>query len=439
MAPRREDRLSREKKADQRTAFQRDRDRVLYAGAFRRLVGVTQVVSPGEGEIYHNRLTHSLKVAQVARRIAEMFLDRPRGAAHAEEWGGIDPDVVETAALAHDLGHPPFGHIAEEELNHLVSDVVGVDGYEGNPQSFRIITRLAARRADARNGLDLTRATLDATLKYPKFAAQGVKKYGAYRDDQDAFQFARELHPPGHPYASIEAQIMDWADDITYSIHDTEDFYRAGHIPLHLLTVSKTERSRFVAKAIERRKRIEKPFTQSVAELEDVFKQFCVQLPTREQYTGTRTQRGHLAEFTAKLVSNFVQNTKLRRSPDEGGNGLERPDDHLTLVALLKELTWCYVIENPALASHQFGQRTIIRTLFKTYYEAARQRDWVLFPPQFREEAEEVLEAQGDISPPRCARLVADTISSMSDQQALRMYQRLTGSSQGSVLDPIVT
>jgi dGTPase len=137
MAPNREDRQSGEKQPDQRSASQRDRDRILYAGALRRLVGVTQVVSPGEGEVFHNRLTHTLKVAQVARRLAEMFLNRRREAKYAPEWGGINPDVAEAAALAHDLGHPPFGHVAEDELIRLVSPVVGADGYEGNAQSFQ--------------------------------------------------------------------------------------------------------------------------------------------------------------------------------------------------------------------------------------------------------------------------------------------------------------
>jgi dGTPase len=438
MAPKREDRLSGEKRPDQRSPFQRDRDRILYAGALRRLVGVTQVVSPGEGEIFHNRLTHTLKVAQVARRLAEMFLGRRREGGYTREWG-IEPDAVEAAALAHDLGHPPFGHVAEDELKRLLSPITGADGYEGNAQSFRTITRLAVRRADSRHGLDLARATLDATLKYPRLAAEGVPKYGAFRDDQEAFQFARALHQADDTSPSIEAQIMDWADDITYSIHDTEDFYRAGLIPLHLLRASATERGRFLDRAIQRREKEGKPFVQQRPELDEIFRSFCDWLPTREPYTGTRSQRGNLAEFAAKTVSDYVQGTKLLRPPGGNGKGLEIPADFRTQVALLKELTWCYVIDNPALAGHQYGQRKIIRTLFEIFSEAASERNWVLFPPQFREEAEDVLRTEGDIPPARCARLVADTIAAMTDQQALRLHQRLTGQSQGSVLDPIVS
>src|SRR5262245_59319850 len=192
MPPSRSDRMSGPGPLpDQRDPFQLDRDRVLYSTAFRRLAGVTQVVSPSEGEVFHNRLTHTLKVAQIARRLAEMFLERDRKARTklADEWGGIEPEVVEAAALAHDLGHPPFGHVAEEELGHLVAAIVHsektskdskakatppteedlkkCEGYEGNAQSFRILTALSVRRPGATCGLDLTRATLHATLKYP--------------------------------------------------------------------------------------------------------------------------------------------------------------------------------------------------------------------------------------------------------------------------------
>jgi dGTPase len=439
MPPRREDRHSGEQpQGDQRSLFQRDRDRILYASAFRRLVGVTQVVSPSEGEVFHNRLTHTLKVAQVARRIAEMFLARKSDARNVRKWGEINPDVVEAAALAHDLGHPPFGHIAEDELNHLVVPLAGVDGYEGNAQSFRIVTRLAVRRANTLHALDLTRATLDATLKYPCLPRVGVKKFGAYRDDQEAFVFARELHPSPDDAPCIEAQIMDWADDITYSVHDTEDFYRAGLIPLELLAVSEDERRRFIAGAIHRRQDTADPFSETAESLEDLLVRFLDWAPW-EKYSGTRSQRGYLSQLVSKTVSDYVQNTRLRKSPDDHGSGLDIPPEFVTQVTLLKELTWYYVIDNPSLAGHQFGQRKVIRTLFEIFMDAARRGDWVIFPPQFREEAEDVLHEQGDITPARSARLVADTIASLTDQQALRLHQLLTGQSQGSVLDPIVS
>jgi dGTPase len=131
---------------DQRTETQRDRDRLLYCSAFRRLAEVTQVVSAAEGHVFHNRLTHTLKVAQIARRLSEHLASRQEGVAKA--IGGPDADAAETAALAHDLGHPPFGHVAEKELDSLVKSNFP-DGFEGNPQSFRIVTKLAVRKTDS--------------------------------------------------------------------------------------------------------------------------------------------------------------------------------------------------------------------------------------------------------------------------------------------------
>ena len=152
------------KPGDRRKSFQIDRDRILYSSAFRRLAQVTQVVTAQEGHVFHNRLTHSLKVAQVARRLTESLVTQQPEI--AEKLGGIEPDVVEAAALAHDLGHPPFGHIAEEELDECAVRHDLKDGFEGNAQSFRILTKLAIHRIDY-CGLNLTRATLNGVLKYP--------------------------------------------------------------------------------------------------------------------------------------------------------------------------------------------------------------------------------------------------------------------------------
>src|ERR1700722_5092020 len=152
-----------EDSGDQRQPGQRDRDRILYTTSFRRMAGVTQVATPIEGHIFHNRMTHTLEVAQFARRLAEKLIDGQR--TEAERRGGIDPEVVEAAAFAHDLGHPPFGHIAELELDELGRKHGAVDGFEGNAQSFRILTKVAAHRSRYK-GLNLTRATLNAVLKY---------------------------------------------------------------------------------------------------------------------------------------------------------------------------------------------------------------------------------------------------------------------------------
>lgn len=213
---------------DKRTRPQRDRDRILHSEALRRLANVTQVVDPNEGHIFHNRLTHSLKVAQVAQRLTEKLIAEQSQLARDF---CLDVHVVESAALAHDLGHPPFGHIAETELDRLVKEKGLADGYEGNPQSFRILTKLESRGED-HIGLDLTRATLNGVLKYPRLRAEsgdGHKKWGAYRTEEAIFRWVREWDFDN--VRSIEAELMDLADDIAFSVHDVEDFYRAGLIP----------------------------------------------------------------------------------------------------------------------------------------------------------------------------------------------------------------
>ena len=224
--------------SDLRTPAQIDRDRILYSPHFARLAEVTQVRSTTGEFLVHNRLTHSLKVAQVARRIAEVLQKKQPDLAKSLE---LDPDVAESVGLAHDLGHPPFGHIAEEKLNRLVSAGQGAEGYEGNAQSFRIVTALSISDSAPEDqefvpGLNLTRATLNALLKYPwRYGdnPQKLNKWGSYETEQDVFAWTRTGSQTR--IRCVEAEIMDWADDITYAIHDMVDFYCAGLIPLHLL------------------------------------------------------------------------------------------------------------------------------------------------------------------------------------------------------------
>ncbi len=298
---------------DHRGPFQIDRDRILYSMPFRRLAGVTQVVSPGEGEIFHNRLTHSIKVAQIARRMAENLGARYPEVAAA--WGGLDPEVAEAAALGHDLGHPPFGHAAEEELDGLIVAELASspgeaghareqscgEGYEGNAQSFRVVTELAVRRPESTHGLDLTRATLNALLKYPWQWEPGLgtpKKYGAYGCDGAAFAFAREgtrrVGECPNRVRSLEAQIMDWADDVAYSVHDTEDFYRAGLIPLDRLAGTVLERDRFWESA---KVRAASAGIKVDRDFQLIFTGLFNRIRVREPYSGTPEQQQLLYDF----------------------------------------------------------------------------------------------------------------------------------------------
>lgn len=234
-----------DKKPDRRTRAQRDVDRILFSTAFRRLGGVTQVVLAGEdGHLFHNRLTHSVKVAQLGRRIAEVLAKRIEKAEPSRrtelvelvrKGGGLDPEVVYAACLAHDLGHPPFGHMGESQLHRSCLAHGLPEGFEGNAQSFRIATRLAI--SEPGNGLNLTRATLNAVSKYPwRSDDTGAgKKFGCYEDDKDFLEFARRPMNLRPHTRTLEAEIMDWADDIAYSVHDVEEFFRAGLIPLDRL------------------------------------------------------------------------------------------------------------------------------------------------------------------------------------------------------------
>ena len=237
--------------SDHRTHYETDYDRILYSSSYRRLASVSQVTLASEGQLIHNRQLHSHKVSRLAGQLARLVQDLSDGAGLQElidQFGGLDESSTAAGALAHDIGHPPFGHIGERTLSRLVTGTSATfpcsDGYEGNAQAFRIAVRLACLRQHADSGLNLTFATLNAMQKYPwtrsaqVLATQddgtGHEKYGTYDEDAGFLETARGYLDIGRRRA-LEAQIVDIADDITYAVHDLEDFFRAGRIPLTAL------------------------------------------------------------------------------------------------------------------------------------------------------------------------------------------------------------
>lgn len=424
-----------DKPGDRRKSYQIDRDRILYSSAFRRLAQVTQVVTAQEGHVFHNRLTHSLKVAQVARRLAEKLLGEQPDI--AEKVGGVDPDVVEAAALAHDLGHPPFGHTAEEELDECANSHGLTDGFEGNAQSFRILTRLAIHRVEY-YGLNLTRATLNAVLKYPWLRHRDEKskkwrKYSVYDLDREAFYFARAR---GDESQTVEASIMDFADDITYSVHDLEDFYLAGLIPLELLATDRDEFARFSSEWL--RERPEDTTAQIVRAERHRFQNFLdATYNLKGQYRpGSFEQKAQIKRISSQLIQTYLNSIAL--SEEYGDRGfLQYNRAREEELKFLQRIVWSYVISNPRLATQRYGQKKIIRTLFEIYLEAIERADLSFIPARFVREYQELLEREvkGEDVRPEKTRMAVDIVAGLSEAEAVLKYRRLTGISQGSFLE----
>jgi dGTPase len=424
-------------KGEYRNAFERDRDRLLYSSAFRRLAGVTQVAAVSEKRLLHNRLTHSLKVGQIGRRIAQRLLHPEFGKPQIfKEIVQLSPDVVEAAGLAHDLGHPPFGHIAEGALEKNTNDVCG--GFEGNAQSFRIVTKLAVRRQHPL-GLDLTRATLNSILKYPQFRADRQKasagvawtdrsrgsKWGAYDSDAADFQFARE--GALEYIRSTESILMDWADDVSFATHDIDDYFRAGLIPLHDLQRNATY---FITHATARLTKKHNGF--DAKEFHKAFEQICKN-SIAGPYTGTREDRQALHDFISVKISDFI--SAVEDIPTPPYVRISKRSQYE--VEVLKELTWYHVIENSALATLQEGQTKLINQLYNILYEWLQaDAKSPRIPLSLREmylSIEDDVEMSGKSAEYVLARTVSDYICSLTEDQALDMYERMSGVSRSSI------
>ncbi|HEX8067334.1 MAG TPA: dNTP triphosphohydrolase [Thermoleophilaceae bacterium] len=408
-----------------RSEAQRDRDRILYSSALLRLGQVTQVAAPEVGHSFHSRLTHSLKVAQVARGLAQRLNtlaerdDLPPAATALVAC--LDEDATEAAALGHDLGHPPFGHLAEQVLQSM-SQAAG--SFEGNAQSFRIVTRLALR-SELHPGLNLTRRTLNGLLKYPWLRedeeAERERKWGAYGTDRRYFVWAREGVPEIE--RTLEAELMDWADDVTYAVHDMDDFYRAGLIPLDRLTSSDQERGAFADHLRARRGERAQALVSAADRLWDGFASLI-----RTPFAGRAEERVNLRSLGSALIGRYIAAVELDDASDGERVLLSIDDEVVDEVTALKELTWFYIIRRPSLAIIQRGQAKVIEALYEMYREAAGRDDPSIFPPVF---AERLADAGTDAAKDR---VVIDLIAGMTEASALEIYRQNLGVSVGSLL-----
>jgi len=398
--------------------------------------------------ICHNRMIHSLKVGQLARCLAE-YLNKQyfEDVFHAEEH--IDVNIVEAACLAHDLGHPPFGHTGEKALRECYEEAVkDVEPFEGNAQTFRILTCLAVR-SDMFNGLDLTRGTLNAILKYPwSWEQRQSNKWGYYEEDAEEFEWARApLSEEEKGAKTVEAEVMDLADEISYAIHDVEDFFRAGFIPLERMVMLPDasdptstltdEGESFISDFFERKDDL---VAEKQGHLREVFRRMMENVPVSSPYHELDDDRASLRSWESHLIGKYIQKTKFCFDKPPGKRVVLSEEMHDELM-LMKRLTSHYVIHKPSLRTQQKGQKRLIRKLFTFFYEELdkkNKRDTSL-PPRCREVWRKFYKYKGwdDLEDKDRARLAADAVAGMTEPEALDVAHKLMGISPGSAFDPV--
>ncbi|MEV4619839.1 deoxyguanosinetriphosphate triphosphohydrolase [Asanoa sp. NPDC049573] len=382
-----------------RGPFERDRARVLHSAAFRRLAAKTQVHMAGTDDFLRTRLTHSLEVAQIGREMGARL--------------GCDPDVVDVAGLAHDLGHPPFGHNGEAALDELAR---ACGGFEGNAQTLRVLTRLEAKVLGA--GLNLTRASLDATCKYPWQRQEGRRKFGVYADDLPVFGWLRQAAPEPERRC-LEAQVMDWADDVAYSVHDVEDGIHGGYVRVRLLIDDADERAAVCRAAADAYS--PEPPSALAPVLDDLLADPA--LVSVADHDGSQRAQAALKAMTSVLTGRFVAAAVEATRAAHGARALRRYAADLVVppliraqCALLKGIALRYVMRRPGARDRYERQRDVLTELAAVLLDRAPEGLDPAFSAQWKAAADD----------PARLRVVIDQVASLTDPSAVEWHHRLT-------------
>ena len=381
-----------------RTEFARDRARIIHSFALRRLAAKTQVAVPWATDFPRTRLSHSLECAQVGRELGAAL--------------GADPDLMEGACLAHDIGHPPFGHNGEDALNEVA---LACGGFEGNAQSFRLLVRLEAKTVDADGislGLNLTRASLDAATKYPWPRATNARKFGVYDDDLDIFNWVREGAPVGSQ--SFEAQIMDWSDDVAYSVHDLEDALVTGQVKLNDLTNDFAD----IYKDAQLDNLADITIDEARIALENLQQLSC----WPKEYDGSHRALAGLKDLASQLVGRFARVAEEATRAQYGQGDLTRYNANLVVpraqrveVALLKSLAGFYIINSATSAKRYDNEQVLIHELVAAVLKDAPNTLESFFLQDWKRATTDAARL----------RVVIDQVASLTDPGAIALSARL--------------
>jgi len=402
-----------ERQKDYRSIFHQDRDRIMFSPAFRRLQAKTQVFQAGEYDFYRTRLTHSLEVAQIAKSIA-VWLH------HGRSEVKVDPDLLEGICLAHDIGHPPFGHAGERVLNTLMEPY---GGFEGNAQTLRILTRTIYSRSQGRSGMSPSRALLDGVLKYKRLHRDrgSDTNHFIYDDQAEILAFCFKTKDlPGqlgtdnvNSFQSLECQIMDMADDVAYSCFDIVDSVKARFLTADKVTAWRDEKG---------------------ANLDVIQRKYLDELLVM-------MAENRLQSRMSVMIGELIQSASLKPQKNFMTGKTRRHGYKVVLkprakarIRLHKTLCRDLIFGSSTLQQIEFkgGQalKQLMLTLFGNYLETST-KPYVLVPNDVHSSVTRAVTKE------ERARLLCDYVSGMTDAYAMRSYKRLLNPDYGSISELI--